>query len=145
MHKIRVLPKYGRSLLSWRLLHRTIGCFCLRWVGSFPRDWVAVHYLKTKANLKMSLSDELYRVHEYYTCILLYIVVNLQIIIVLTMRGLFWHVVEVRRRGVFERKYGGQDFPKDRQMEGLMDRKMKEILWVLSKEVKREMEEREGW
>lgn len=76
----------------------------------------------------MSLSDELYRVYVYYTCILLYIVVNLQIIIVLTMRGLFWHVVEVRKRGEFGRKCGSQHFPKDRQMEGLMNRKMKEIL-----------------
>lgn len=32
------------------------------------------------------MSDELYRVHVYYTCILLNVVVNLQIIIVLTMR-----------------------------------------------------------
>lgn len=78
----------------------------------------------------MSLSDELYRVHVYYTCILLNVVVNLQIIIVLTMRGFFWHVMVVGERGevVFGRKCGSQHFPKDRQMEGLMNRKMKEIL-----------------
>lgn len=61
--------------------------------------------------------------------------------------GFFWHVVVVGERGevVFGRKCGSEHFPKDRQMEGLMDRKMKEILWVLSKEIEREMEEREGW
>lgn len=38
-----------------------------------------------------------------------------------------------------ERKCGSQHFSKDRQMERLMDREMKEILWVLSKE------KRERW
>lgn len=38
-----------------------------------------------------------------------------------------------------ERKCGSQHFSKDRPMERLMDREMKEILWVLSKE------KRERW
>lgn len=88
----------------------------------------------------MSLSDELYSL--YY--MLLYIVVSLQIAECFVHECFFWQVVVVVGGGGGERKCGSQHFSRDRQIEKLMDRKMKEIMGYKQGKRKREMGERES-